>query len=96
MRKRLLFVAGLGIGYVLGARAGRERYEQLVRVVRRVKENPTVQETAGVLEARACMLMNNTKEMVSQKAGHTRLGAKLGNMLGDHSGDSHGRQKKMS
>ncbi len=27
--RRLIFVAGVGVGYVLGSRAGRERYEQL-------------------------------------------------------------------
>lgn len=29
MRGKLLFVAGLATGYVLGTRAGRERYEQI-------------------------------------------------------------------
>ena len=42
MRKLTILLAG-GIGYVLGARAGRERYEQIRRAATRVKENPTVQ-----------------------------------------------------
>lgn len=29
MRGRILFVVGLGVGYVLGAKAGRQRYEQI-------------------------------------------------------------------
>ncbi len=29
MRGRILFVAGIGVGYVLGAKAGRQRYEQI-------------------------------------------------------------------
>jgi hypothetical protein len=29
MRRLVLFGTGIGIGYVLGARAGRERYEQI-------------------------------------------------------------------
>ncbi|MFC7431523.1 MULTISPECIES: hypothetical protein [unclassified Agrococcus] len=29
MRGRILFVVGIGVGYVLGAKAGRQRYEQI-------------------------------------------------------------------
>ena len=46
MRKLTILAVG-GIGYVLGARAGRERYEQIRRVATRVKENPTVQSAAS-------------------------------------------------
>jgi hypothetical protein len=42
MRYRLTFVSGLAVGYVLGTRAGRERYEQIRKSVRRVAENPAV------------------------------------------------------
>jgi hypothetical protein len=45
MKKLMLLVAG-GVGYVLGARAGRERYEQIKRTATRVKEDPRVQEKA--------------------------------------------------
>lgn len=41
--KRVLFVAGLGVGYVLGARAGRERYEQIVRLTRRAAASAPAQ-----------------------------------------------------
>lgn len=34
-------------GYVLGSRAGRERYEQIKGMAVKVKNNPTVQEKAG-------------------------------------------------
>jgi hypothetical protein len=39
-----------GAGYVLGARAGYERYEQIVRLGRRVAGSQTVQATAGVVQ----------------------------------------------
>ncbi|UNS96896.1 YtxH domain-containing protein [Streptomyces tubbatahanensis] len=42
MRYRLTFVSGLAVGYLLGARAGRERYEQIRKSVRRISENPAV------------------------------------------------------
>lgn len=45
MSKLSALVAG-GIGYVLGARAGRERYEQIQRAASKVRSNPTVQSTA--------------------------------------------------
>ncbi|MGW5875721.1 hypothetical protein ACWFMI_04070 [Nocardiopsis terrae] len=51
MRYRITFVAGLAIGYVLGAKAGRARYEQLSRTARRVADSPLVQEVAGVVGA---------------------------------------------
>ena len=45
MKKLMLLIAG-GIGYVLGSKAGRERYDQIRGAARKVKDNPTVQEKA--------------------------------------------------
>jgi hypothetical protein len=45
MRKMTIIVP-MAVGYVLGARAGRERYEQIKNLAWRVKSNPTVQHTA--------------------------------------------------
>ncbi|WP_194288533.1 YtxH domain-containing protein [Ornithinicoccus halotolerans] len=42
MRKLMLLV-GAGIGYVLGARAGRERYEQITEQANKVWGDPRVQ-----------------------------------------------------
>jgi hypothetical protein len=44
--KKLLLLAAAGVGYVLGARAGRERYEQIAGTVNKVKNDPRVQEKA--------------------------------------------------
>lgn len=46
MRYRLTFVFGMAVGYVLGARAGRERYEQLRGAAERIARNPAVRNTA--------------------------------------------------
>ncbi|BEL06598.1 hypothetical protein Q0Z83_047890 [Actinoplanes sichuanensis] len=35
-------VAGLAVGYVLGSRAGRGRYEQIAATARKVNTHPTV------------------------------------------------------
>jgi hypothetical protein len=44
--KKLLLLAAAGVGYVLGTRAGRERYEQIKGTVDKVKNDPRVQEKA--------------------------------------------------
>jgi hypothetical protein len=44
--KKLLLLAAAGAGYVLGTRAGRERYEQIMGTVNKVKNDPRVQEKA--------------------------------------------------
>ncbi|GHC51974.1 YtxH domain-containing protein [Streptomyces cinnamoneus] len=46
MRYRLTFITGAAVGYVLGARAGRERYEELRKGAQRVAQNPAVRNTA--------------------------------------------------
>jgi len=43
VRSKLMFVIGLAAGYVLGTRAGRERYEQLKAGAERLWTNPSVQ-----------------------------------------------------
>jgi hypothetical protein len=49
---KIPFVLGLGVGFVLGARAGRERYDQIVRIAQRTKDNPTVAQAAGAVAHR--------------------------------------------
>ena len=48
----LKFLLGAAVGYVLGAKAGHERYEQLVRTYQRISDHPAVQGAAGVVRAR--------------------------------------------
>jgi hypothetical protein len=43
MRGKLLLVIGLAAGYVLGARAGRERYEDIKRAAGKLWNDPRVQ-----------------------------------------------------
>ena len=43
MRVKLALVVGAGIGYVLGARAGRQRYEQIKRAAGNLWHDPRVQ-----------------------------------------------------
>jgi hypothetical protein len=57
---KVTFVSGLAAGFVLGTRAGRERYDQMCRFVRSAADNPAVQQTAGALHAHANAAMTTT------------------------------------
>ena len=67
MRYKFTFAVGFASGYVLGAKAGRERYEQISRTMRGLSENPAVQSAAGVLQAQATQLVDNAKHAVTAK-----------------------------
>jgi len=61
---RVTFVAGLAIGFVAGTRAGRERYDQMVKFARTTAENPAVQQAAGAIQAQATELFSSTAKKV--------------------------------
>lgn len=65
------FLIGVAVGYVLGSRAGRERYEDIVAIARRIAGSQTVQATAGVLQAQAAGVAERAKNKVlsGQRAG---------------------------
>ncbi|WP_405099632.1 hypothetical protein [Micromonospora sp. NBC_01412] len=73
MRGKIMFLGGLAAGFVLGARAGREKYEELVVRGRKVLDHPTVQEAAGVAQAQANRLYSEGKDKLSQ----SKLGEKF-------------------
>ena len=50
---KLTLAAGLGAGYVLGTRAGRERYEKMKTAARKVADAPAVKQTANVVQVQA-------------------------------------------
>ena len=47
------FLMGAAVGYVLGAKAGRGRYEQIMRTYRRIADHPAVQGAAGIASTTA-------------------------------------------
>ncbi|ROS28509.1 hypothetical protein EDF22_0234 [Rathayibacter sp. PhB127] len=49
MKGKILFVAGAAAGYVLGARAGRKRYEQIASAANRFWQTQPVQDVAGAV-----------------------------------------------
>ncbi|MEU3162989.1 YtxH domain-containing protein [Streptosporangium sp. NPDC006930] len=68
MRYRLMLGVGFAVGYILGSRAGRERYEQIKRLAQRVSDNPTVQETAGLMGAKVSQATDVARTKVSDVA----------------------------
>jgi len=50
MRGKILFATGLAVGYVLGTRAGRERYEQIRATVSKLWNDPRVQKQVHTAE----------------------------------------------
>ncbi|MFH8463464.1 YtxH domain-containing protein [Streptomyces sp. NPDC017991] len=69
MRYRLTFVVGLALGYVLGTRAGRERYEQLRKTARQVSQNPAVRNTAESAAQQGRQIAGKAFHVVSEKVG---------------------------
>ncbi|MEY9952003.1 hypothetical protein [Leifsonia sp. EB34] len=50
MRGKILFATGAAVGYVLGTRAGRKRYEQMKSAALKVWESPGVQKQVNAVE----------------------------------------------
>ncbi|MEV0902633.1 hypothetical protein [Actinoplanes sp. NPDC049802] len=73
MRGKLMFLTGLAAGFVLGSRAGREKYEEIRANAQKVWQHPTVQEAAGVAQAQANKLYTEGKD----KLQSSKLGEKL-------------------
>ena len=74
MRGKLMFLGGAAIGFVLGARAGREQYDRLAAAGRQLWEHPTVQEAAGVVQAQANRVYSEGKDAVTGKLNNGKLG----------------------
>lgn len=62
---KLTFLAGAATGYVLGARAGHNRYEQIRQQWQRFLANPKVQDTRSQLTQQANQLISQGKSRVS-------------------------------
>ena len=60
VQTKMTLAAGLGAGYVLGTRAGREQYERIRRAFTKVAEAPAVRQTANVIQVQAFELTKST------------------------------------
>ncbi len=78
-------VLGLGVGYVLGARAGRERYQQIVTWWHRFTGNPAVQQAAERGKEIAGTAGRRSLEAVQH--GVQKVGTSVRGRLGSDEGD---------
>jgi hypothetical protein len=74
MRYRVTFAAGLAAGFVVGTRAGRERYEQMKRLARQAADNPAVQQAAGAAAAQAAGLAKTAASKLTGKVQQSTPG----------------------
>jgi hypothetical protein len=66
MPGRLSFFVGFGAGYVLGTKAGRERYEQLKRLYDNVTSSQPVQQMTGRAKGAVGTGLGQAKEKASE------------------------------
>lgn len=72
--KKLSLLIAAGAGYVLGTRAGRERYEQIKTQATKAWSNPKVQETVDGVQTQA--------KQAGADVGH-KVGEKVAGAAGD-------------
>lgn len=86
MKGKILLVVGFGVGYLLGTRAGRERYEQIKAQVQKLWNDPRVQRTVDQAEdfvkdkapEVAEFLADGAKTVVAKAAGKKAPATKSG------------------
>jgi hypothetical protein len=71
---KAMFLTGAAVGYVLGARAGRERYEQICRATESIRGNPKVQQATETVSQRGSEVAHKVADTASEKA-HSMAGA---------------------
>jgi hypothetical protein len=64
--RKLSHLMAFAVGYVLGAKAGQQRYEQIMRGFTKVKEDPRVQSAASTVTETA----RERAPVVAQKVTH--------------------------
>jgi len=80
MKGKILLVVGVAVGYVLGTRAGREKYEEIKRNANKLWNDPRVQRPVHQAEdfvkdkgpEVAEFLADGAKKVVSQVSGSSK------------------------
>ena len=82
VKLRIGTVIGFSIGYALGARAGRERYRQMVQVANQIGHSEPVAGTASLIVDKAKAVVTLGKERAKDTIG-VRLGWRNGDEAAD-------------
>jgi hypothetical protein len=86
MRFKSGFLVGLGAGYVLGTKAGQERYQQIVDATSKLRENPGVQRLTGEVNKTVAVGKDRVAETAAAKADQAKEA--VSNVAGKVGGDS--------
>lgn len=82
MKLRAATIVAFGVGYAVGSRAGRERYEQLVRFANGIGRSPPVSGTTNLVKEKTKAAANLGVERLRDTIG-VRLGWRDGDQAAD-------------
>ena len=84
MRFKSGFLVGMGAGYVLGTKAGQERYQQIVDATSKLRENPGVQRLTGEVNKTVSVGKDRVAETAAAKADQAKeaVASKVGGNTG--------------
>ena len=63
-------VVGFGVGYYFGARAGRERYEDINRMIRKIKRTDAFETATEKTKAAVDLGVERAKDAIDDKLHH--------------------------
>jgi hypothetical protein len=86
MRFKSGFLVGLSAGYVLGTKAGQERYQQIVGAASKLRENPGVQRLTGEVNRTVSVGKDRVAETAAAKADEAKEA--VASKVGGNSGTS--------
>lgn len=78
-------ILGVGVSYVLGAKAGRQRYEQIQRMWRRASDSPAFQDAADKVKGAAAFGLERARDKAAEG-----ISVAVNNALGLNASESSG------
>ena len=84
MRFRFGFVTGMATGYYLGAKAGRQRYDQINRTIAKVKRSEAYEEVTELAREKVEVAAEKAKEVLEEGVEKAR------EVVESRSGDANG------
>lgn len=92
---KLSFFVGAGVGYLLGARAGRQQFEKIKSASQQVWENPRVQSSVHRVEEKVGQVARDQASAVTDKVSET-VKSRIGGSNGSSSSSSSSRSSDAS
>lgn len=84
-------ILGMGVSYVLGAKAGRQRYEQIQRMWRRASDSPAFQDAADKVKGAAAFGLERARDKAAEG-----ISVAVNNALGINASESSGSNSSKS